>query len=153
VPTRREDVGIFTYDADDVIQKIGVWRPSSASNEKAYEELLYRHLHEQFPAYNFIRQYTVGKTIADIFVDFDPNGCRVALELKANLSDRPEFHRLCGQLFEYAQVWKCDCVLVLCGETEPSLRKLASAYVDMLNNRYSSKARLVEVVGLAAPLR
>lgn len=145
-------MGFLTYDADDIIQVINAWRPRAPSNEKGYEEALYKYLHDKFPRFNLHRQYAVGKTIADIYVDFKAGGGEnhnVAIELKADLSDRTEFHRLCGQLFEYAQVWKGDCVLVLCGETEPSLFKLAAAYVDMLNDRYSTKARLVSVTATA----
>ena len=138
-------MGAFTWDADDVIDAVGKWRPPSLAREKDYEEALYKFLHERFPKTQIFRQYTQAKTCADIYVDFGEGHQRVAIELKAHLNDRGEFHRLFGQMFEYAYVWRVDSILVLCGESEPSLVKLSRAYVDMLNEKFSAKSRFLHI--------
>lgn len=138
-------MGVFKHDADDIIEKIQEWRPELLGLEKDYEFALYEYLNKQFPSHTFHQQYTNAKTRADIFVDFGEDGDKVAVELKADLQDRQELHRLMGQLFEYVHVWKSDAVLVLCGRSDPAAAKLARDYVRMLNNVHDPKVRIVVI--------
>lgn len=130
----------------DAVEK---WRPSTQKTEKEYEDALYAYLHSRFPNSVFHQQYSLARTRADIFVDFGQDtmgGTKVAIEVKAHLASRDDFHRLFGQMFEYTAVWEADALLVLCGDCEPAMVKLARRFVDMLNGSYFvRKARTVVV--------
>lgn len=67
--------------------------------------------------------------------------------MKADLTDRQEYHRVIGQLWTYATDCECDVVLVLCGRSDPALVKLAEQYVEFLNDnlRLERKGELAVV--------
>lgn len=138
-------MGILTHDADDIISKLEDWHPQTLRSEKEYEVALYEFLNREFPDHVFHQQYTNAKTRADIFVDFGEQGDKVAIELKADLQDRGELHRLMGQLFEYVHVWGSDAILVLCGKSDPASAKIAREFVAMLNNAHNEKVRILVV--------
>jgi hypothetical protein len=140
---------LLTKDVDDVVFVLEKWRPASLVAEKDYEAALYQHLNEVFPKAVFHQQYSLAKTRADLYVDFGQSeygGTKVAIEIKAHLASRDEFHRLFGQLFEYAEVWEVDPLLVLCGNSDPAMAKLARKFVGRLDGSYLlRKLRVVAI--------
>lgn len=116
-------MGFFETDADNVVKIVHAWTPKPARSEAGYETALYEVLHAAFPEERFEKQYANGKTRADIFVAFR-RGAKVVVELKRNLTDRSEAHRLIGQMYEYVSEWKAEVVVVLCGKNDPAAVKL-----------------------------
>lgn len=136
-------MGFLEMDVDDVVEALEQWVPiPNASREKDFEEDLYRFLNEKFPSHVFQQQYKMGNTSADLFVEFR-GGARVAVEVKASLTDRNEYHRLLGQAITYLREWKTEVVFVLCGACDPALTKLARDHIVFLNANTSKKARFV----------
>ena len=107
-------MGLITWDADDVLAAMERWRPNSSIGRKTMRTRCTPTLHEAFPKAMIHRQYYMAKTCADIYVDFGDGCKKVVVELKADLNDRGEFHRLFGQMFEYTSVWRADSILY-CG--------------------------------------
>jgi len=114
-----------------------------SGDEAANEEALYGFLNHALGRTAVVyKQYSFAKTRADLFVEFKDGG-RVAVEVKANLTDRNEYHRLIGQIYAYLIEWKCHVVLVLCGECDPALVKLTHDAVDHFNFACDPKLRLL----------
>jgi len=137
-------MGIWETDVDNVLDRIKKWKPGTLATEAEYEEALYAFLHEEFPKEVFIRQYIHSKTRADIYVHFN-DAAQVAVEVKAHLTDRNEYHRMLGQLWTYTHEWKCEVVLVVCGTNDPALVKLAERYISFLDGNQDKKVRFIEV--------
>jgi hypothetical protein len=136
-------MGLFVYDADDVVGAVEEWQ-AKCSTEEEYEDSLARHLNGKFGKPIFHRQYFVGKSRADIFVQFQ-GGAAVAIEVKCNLVDRLEYLRLIGQIYEYLNVSDVELVIVLCGENDPSIEKLIRDAVSFFNEHHGNKVRFVTV--------
>jgi hypothetical protein len=135
-------MGIVLDDADDVIEKmVAGWVPVPGGDELANEESLYDFLNRAFEKFVVHRQYAHAKTRADLLVDFEESG-RVAVEVKANLTDRNEYHRLIGQVYSYLTEWNVHVVLVLCGRCDASLVKLVTKAIKFLNAKCPQQARL-----------
>jgi hypothetical protein len=141
-------MGLTEKDVDNVEEKIKLWTPCWYATEKEYEDALYRHLNASFDD-KFERQYWHGKTRADIYVEFK-DGAKVAVELKRDLQDRGDYHRLIGQLWEYVTEWKVEALVILCGENDPALVKNVEAFVKFLRsnqpgNSSNKKVRFVHL--------
>lgn len=128
-------MGLIDYDADDVVEMIEMWRPEALDNEVAYEDALYTYLSGRLKkGHAARRQFWAANSRTDIMIDFGDDNPKVAIELKANLTDRNEYHRVLGQMWTYSTDCECDAVLVLCGKCDPALVKLAQEYVEFLND-------------------
>lgn len=136
-------MGVFERDVDNVRDELLRWAPTRLAVEKDYEDACYRFLNERFPKDKFERQYARGKTRADLYVEFK-DGATVAIELKRDLQDRGEYHRLVGQLWEYLTEWKVEALVVLCGNTDPALRKNIERFVEFVNAHQKYKVRLLQ---------
>lgn len=144
VDGKEEPLGIFEVDADNVRDAVARWNPDAGASESVFELQLYNFLHTSFPAAVFQRQYAKGRTRADIYVEFR-DGAHVAVEVKCNLNQRGDYHRLLGQTYEYLTEWKAEVVVVLCGETETSVAKLVEQYIELISAATSRKAHVVVV--------
>ena len=134
-------MGLFVYDADDVVEAVEEWQVK-CSTEEEYEDSLGRHLNQRFGKPIFHRQYFVGKSRADIFVQFQ-GGAAVAIELKCDLVDRLEYLRLIGQIYEYLNVSDVELVVILCGRNDPALEKLVRDAVSFFNEHHDNKVRFI----------
>jgi hypothetical protein len=143
-------MGVFERDVDNVRNELVAWTPVALALEKDYEDAAYRYLNDRFPKDKFERQYARGRTRADLYVDFS-DGATVAIELKRDLQDRGEYHRLIGQVWEYLTEWRVEALIVLCGDTDPALRKNIERFVDFVNAHQKYKLRFLHVV--CAPTR
>jgi len=129
-------MGWIDNDADDVVEMIEAWRPGPLGVEAAYEDALYTYISKKLGKGHVARrQFWAANSRADILIDFGDDDPKVAVELKADLTDRNEYHRVLGQMWTYATDCQCDAVLVLCGKCDPALVKLAENYVEFLNDR------------------
>lgn len=137
-------MGLLETDAENIRDVLTRWKPPPCTSEREYEVLVYEYLHERFPKEVFHRQYAHAKTRADIYVQFR-DGAKVVVEVKFDLSERGEYHRLMGQTFEYMFEWKAEVVVVLCGRTDPSLVKLFQVFLDTVAEAMGRKARLVHL--------
>ena len=136
-------MGVFERDADDIEEALRGWILTGATCERDCENAMYEWLHGRFDKELFERQYWNAKTRADLFVQF-VGGAAVAIEVKWNLVDRGEMHRLIGQTFDYLTSWKVEVVLVLCGENDPSLVKFVSRAAGKLQAAFDRKVRVIE---------
>lgn len=136
-------MGLWERDVDTVIEKLEAWSPARAGSEREYEEALYKHLNDAFPQEPFKRQYKFAQTSADLFIHFKP-GAKVAVEVKADLVDRNEYHRLLGQVMTYLFEWECEVLVIVCGSSDPVLVKLARTTIGFLNSKHDLKVRFVE---------
>lgn len=136
-------MGVFERDADNIEEALRTWTLVGATSEKDCESSLYDWLHKKFEKELFERQFWNAKTRADIFVKFD-RGAAVAIEVKWNLVDRGEMHRLIGQTFDYLASWNAEVVLVLCGSNDPALVKLVRRAAEKLHASFDRKVRVVE---------
>ncbi len=107
-----------------VVSLIKKWKPKGLNTEKEYENSLYKYLHENLQE-QITKQYSLGRTSADIVV-----GDKVLIEIKHNLHSTSQFQRLRGQLQDYMDKWKGTLVLLLCGDTEPNIKKDIESYVQ-----------------------
>jgi len=139
-------MGIWESDADTVIKAMKLWDPAVCKRERDFESSLYGFLNKALPKEVFHRQWSFAKTTADIYVELK-EGTKVAIEVKAGLEGRNEFHRLLGQAWVYALEWNVDVVIVLCGKSDPALAKSAARYADWLDEkvRGMQKIRFIHV--------
>jgi len=114
----------FWNSTEKIVKIINKWEPKKFKTEKQYENSLYDLLHEKLEEVSVIKQYAQGRVSADIVV-----GEKVLIELKNNLNSRSEYQRMLGQLDEYNDNWKGHIILILCGKTEPSMRKEIKAHI------------------------
>jgi hypothetical protein len=136
-------MGLILDDADDVMEKLRAgWTPVPGGDEFANEESLHEFLDRAFDKFVVHRQYSFAKTRADLVIDFEGSG-KVVVEVKANLTDRNEYHRLIGQAYAYLTEWNAHVVVVLCGECDLSLVKLVGKAIVFLNSNCSQQARLL----------
>ena len=143
-------MGLILDDADDVMEKLmASWAPVPGGDETANEESLHAFLDAAFVKFVVHRQYSFAKTRADLLIDFEGSG-KVVVEVKANLADRNEYHRLIGQAYAYLTEWNVHVVVVLCGECDPSLVKLVTKAITFLNSNCTQQARLLLATGARA---
>jgi len=108
----------FGLNSKGAIKKLlSGWKPKNCDNEKQYENSLYDYLHSHLESIQVTKQFSKGRTSADIMV-----GNAIVIELKHNLKTTAKYQRLLGQIMEY-KTWEESIFIVLCGETEPNLRK------------------------------
>lgn len=140
-------MGLLEKDADNVADAIDKnWTPSkSGLGEADYEKEIYDFCHKEAPEENFHRQYTIGKSRADLFVKFK-DGAKVAIEVKSNLTDRNDYHRLVGQIYEYLTECEVEVVLVVVGKGDHALVKLAKGAIEFLSRYSDKKARFVHKI-------
>jgi hypothetical protein len=79
----------IVFDGADDREVVAGWVPVPGGDELANEESLYEFLNRAFEKFVVHRQYAYAKTRVDLLVDFEECG-RVAVEVKANLTDRNE---------------------------------------------------------------
>lgn len=101
----------------EVKKAIEKWSPRKCKSEKDFENSLYTHLHKSFDDVQITKQYSVGRTRADLNV-----GDKVIIEMKKDLKTTAQYDRLIGQIEEYRK-WKGRTVILLLGETDPNLKK------------------------------
>jgi hypothetical protein len=142
-------VGIIEYDVADLVEDALAWKPMSVETEREYEEQLYNFLHARHEPEKFYRKYARANTEADIFIESFKSGASVAIELKRDLVSRNEYHRLIGQTYAYLTEWKCEVLLVLCGQNDPVLVKLTREAAAFFS-QYLKKVRVVEKAVLPA---
>jgi hypothetical protein len=141
---KGEAMGLLETDADNVAETIErKWTPSRPGlPESDYEKEIYEFCHKVEPGENFHRQYTIGKSRADIFVKFK-HGAKVAIEVKKDLTDRNDYHRLIGQVYEYLTECEVEVVVVLCGKSDPALVKLTKNAIKFLGQYAGRKANFI----------
>jgi len=100
------------------------WTPIGCSSEKEYEKSLFSFLHQHLDDALIVSQYAIGKTHVDLMVND-----RVMVEIKYKLNSMSEYQRLIGQLMDYKN-WRKDLVIVLVGDTNPSLKRRLSRTLD-----------------------
>jgi hypothetical protein len=132
-------------DVKDVVREIGDFAPGYSSKESGYEEQLYDCLHVCFPGEKIYRQYSRGNTTADLYLDFKGDSAKVVVEVKKDLQTRPEFQRLIGQLYSYLTEWRCEVLVILCGENDPLLVNLVREAIAFFETAAGMRARLIEM--------
>jgi hypothetical protein len=143
-------MGITEKDVDNVRDCLTAWKLTWCGSEKEYEDAAYRYLNESFPKEKFERQYWRGKTKADLHVEFK-DGAAVVIEMKRDVKDRGEYHRLIGQVYEYVTEWKVAVLVVLCGENDPALVKNVESFVAFMQERTRRKIRFLHLACSPAP--
>ncbi len=118
------------------------WEPGWLRAERNYEASLYDYLHAKLESIQITRQYAIGRSRADIMV-----GERLIIEIKNDLNTLGKYHRLLGQIADFA-VLGADLLVVLCGFTDPYLRK---GLAQHLRRGALSPPGTVDVVTKAAP--
>lgn len=137
-------MGLTEKDVDNVREILASWKPAWCPSEKEYEDAAYKYLNESFPKDKFERQYWRGKTKADLYVEFK-DAAKVVVEMKRDLKDRGEYHRLIGQVYEYLTEWKVEVLVVLCGDNDPALTKNVENFVVFMNEHVKPKVRFLHV--------
>lgn len=119
------------WDGPDMVASlIDRWEPVGCRTEKDYENSLYDHLHDSLIEVQVTQQYALGRLRADVAV-----GDRVFVEIKNDLNSTGEYHRLIGQLTDYADTDR-TVLLVLCGKTDKNLLKEVRRQLERLNDGY-----------------
>ena len=98
-------------------------------------------MNASFPRERFEREFWHAKTRADVYVKFS-DGAKVAVEVKHNLQDRSEFHRLVGQVYEYVVEWQVEVVVLLTGKSDPELMKCVQMFCSWLHRTERKKVVL-----------
>ena len=106
----------------EVVSLINKWNPKKLGTEKEYENSLYKYLHARLDE-QVTQQPSLGRIRADIVVEDQKKGDKVLIELKHNLHTTSQLQRLKGQLQDYTEKWNGTLILLLCGNTEPNIRK------------------------------
>lgn len=115
------------------------WRPGGLSSEREYQESLFNFLEEQLPGCLVQREYYEAGSVIDIYLKRKGwfGSDEAFFELKYNLSGKPEFNRLIGQLVDM-EPRKRKIIVVLCGTTERAmLQRLREHFKDYLNDDYN----------------
>lgn len=126
---------------DAVIKVIVAWTPGNLRTERAYEGSLYAYLHACLADVQVTRQYAIGRVRTDIMV-----GDRVLIEIKKDLDTVGKYHRLLGQIADFAD-WGGDLVVVLCGFTDPHLRKQLDHHLQKGTLDPRRRVRVVDRIG------
>jgi hypothetical protein len=112
--------------------------------ERDYEDAAYKYLNGCFPKDKFERQYSRSKTKADLYFEFK-DAAKVVVEMKRDLKERGEYHRLVGQVYEYLAEWKVEVLVVLCGDNDPALAKNVENFIVFMNEHVKPKVRYLHV--------
>lgn len=144
-------MGLLEKDVDNVRDQLVKWKPNRSESEREYEDAAYRHLNACLPKDKFERQYWRGKTRADIYVEFK-DAAKVAIELKRDLQERGEYHRLIGQVYEYLTEWNVEALIILCGDSDPALTKNVERFVAFMNEKQKRKVRFLHVPDACASM-
>ncbi|MCG8509706.1 MAG: hypothetical protein MI741_10815 [Rhodospirillales bacterium] len=108
---------------ETITQHIKDWSPGVLETEREYEASLYGFLHAVMADTQITRQFAVGRIRADIVV-----GNHTLIEIKNCLDSTGKYHRLIGQITDFGD-WGGDILIVLCGQTDPHLRKKLIAHL------------------------
>lgn len=107
---------------DNVHKLIKEWRPDALPTELKYRDSLVTFLRERLKDSHLEKEYRHSGTTIDIYVKqsgfWGPS--EVFIELKRNLLQKTQLDRLVGQV-ESLRPGKNALIVVLCGETNPSL--------------------------------
>lgn len=115
---------------DNVIKVVKEWQCSALPHESKYRDALAAHLRDNLKDSKIETEYRHLGTTADIYIK-QPGffgSSEVFVELKRNLASKTELDRLVGQI-ECLEPKKNFIILVLCGQTKPSL-------LERLRERY-----------------
>jgi hypothetical protein len=118
---------------DTVADLIESWDPKRCSTHSEYQNSLSNYLRDNLNGPRVTKEYKIERTAIDIVV-----GDKVAIEIKVGFNRTTEFHRLKGQLEDYAREFS-RIVIVLCGELDDDL-------VDKLEDTLpeDTKIRIIE---------
>ncbi len=130
----------FWSPKNTVSRLIKEWNPEGCASERECEDSLYLFLHARLDDKQIIRQYGKGRARVDLMVDD-----KVMVELKYALTSTSEYQRLVGQLVEYKD-WHKDILVVLVGETEPSLLKQLQRVLEKEFSGITSLDNVVELI-------
>jgi len=100
---------------DRVVELIDSWSPRRCSTHTEYQNSLSSHLRDKLNGPRITKEYKIERTAIDIVV-----GDKVAIEIKVDFNKTNEFHRLRGQLEDYAKEFS-RIVIVLCGRLDDDL--------------------------------
>ena len=114
------------------------WDPGALDSEREYEASLYWFLHEVMADTQITRQFAVGRVRADIVV-----GDHTLIEVKNCLDTTGKYHRLIGQITDFED-WGGDILIVLCGLTDPHLRKKLVAHLKSGRIDPARRVRVIE---------
>ena len=120
-------------------QLLTKWEPGELDSERKYQESLFNFLQTQLPDCIVRREYAEGGSIVDIYLKRTGfwGTDEVFFELKHDLSDKPEFNRLVGQLMDM-EPKRRKIIVVLCGKTDRSmLQRLHEYFKDHMNDNYN----------------
>lgn len=123
---------------ETVSRHIRDWRPGLLDTEREYEASLYGFLHEVMTDTQITRQFAVGRVRADIVV-----GDHTLIEIKNCLDNTGKYHRLIGQITDFED-WGRDVLVVLCGRTDPHLRKKLIARLRAGGIDPAGRVRVIE---------
>lgn len=121
-----------------VVQLIIAWRPGFLDTEREYEASLYGYLHEIMADTQITRQFAMGRIRADIVV-----GNHTLIEIKKSLDTTCKYHRLVGQITDFGD-WGGDVLVVLCGWTDPHLRKKLTFHLRAGTIDPAHRVRIIE---------
>lgn len=100
---------------DRVVELIDSWTPRRCSTHSEYQNSLSTYLRDNLNGPRITKEYKIERTAIDIVV-----GDKVAVEIKVGFNKTNEYHRLKGQLEDYAREFS-RIVIVLCGELDEDL--------------------------------
>jgi hypothetical protein len=123
---------------ETIAQLIKDWDPGLLDSEREYEASLYGFLHEVMTDTQITRQFAVGRIRADIVV-----GDHTLIEIKNCLDSTGKYHRLIGQITDFGD-WGGDVMIVLCGYTDPHLRKKLVTHLKAGRIDPARRVRVIE---------
>ena len=142
-------MGAIENDADNVKEAISSWDPGPSFSERRCHDSLERHLRNKFPKHTVVREHPVGRGRADLFIDFKDwtgFGAKVIVEVKYNLSDLNEYHRLVGQMHDYVTLGDAEPIIVLCGNTKSEIAALVvERMAHVLRDRWFEKGAVIQM--------
>src|SRR6266404_1081585 len=108
---------------DSVLKLAKQWQPQALPTESKYRDSLIAHLREQLRDAKIEPEYRHLGTTTDIYVK-QPGffgSSEVFVELKRNLLQKAQYDRLVGQIESLEPKKNHPIIVVLCGETNPTL--------------------------------
>lgn len=143
-------MGIFEYDAADVLEAVKQWIPGPVFTESRCRDSLFNFLTDSLSRHDLTKEALVAHGgRADILVRTKgfggTPGATVAIEVKYDLVSTNEYKRLVGQVAEYIRD-KHELIVVLCGRTRPEFFRGVAAHMGTLasSGRLAFKGYVVE---------
>jgi hypothetical protein len=127
---RRTMVTWHGFQAE-LLHTLEYWQPSAQRTERAYRDDLVRFLREQLPTARVEREWRHNGTTADVFVRWMGlvQTHDTYFELKRNLTSKPEFNRLVGQVDDLDPT-QHRVFIVVCGRSD-------ERFVSRLREKYA----------------